>query len=83
MSGAQDCFYDILGISEMAEEDEIQEAFEASKQSFEASKRRFEASKDAYEVLVDARKRGAYDRQRASQNEMVINFCVFLILNIF
>ena len=83
MTGSEYRHFTILGVSEMAEEDEIQEAFEASKQSFEASKRRFEASKDAYEVLVDARKRGAYDRQRASQNEMVINFCVILILNIF
>ena len=63
MSVAQDCFYAVLGISEMAEEEEIQEAFEASKQ-------RFEASKAAFEVLSDARKRGVYDRQRAKKNEM-------------
>ena len=73
MSGAQNCFYAILGISEMAEEEEIQEAFEASK-------RRFEDSKAAFEVLSDARKRGAYDRQRARKNEMASD-CIRLFFD--
>ena len=61
----------------MAEEDEILEAFETLK-------RRFEASKAAFEVLSDAKKRGAYDRQRARKNEMVFDcFFIFFTLNIY
>ncbi|CBY12549.1 unnamed protein product [Oikopleura dioica] len=57
MADSTKCFYEILGVSQEAEEDEIQEAFEASKQAFEASK-------TAFEVLNDPKKRGAYDRQK-------------------
>ncbi|CBY32834.1 unnamed protein product [Oikopleura dioica] len=53
MSDSTKCIYEILGVSKEAEEDEIQAAFEASKQAFEASKT----------------KRGAYDRQKAKENE--------------
>ncbi|CBY15434.1 unnamed protein product [Oikopleura dioica] len=69
MTDSTKCFYEILGISQEAEEDEIQAAFEASKQAFEVSKRVFEASKTAFEVLGDLKKRAAYDRQKAKENE--------------
>ena len=74
MTDSTKCFYEILGISQEAEEDEIQEAFEASKQAFEVSKRVFEASKTAFEVLNDPKKRGAYDRKKAKENEKVSIF---------
>ena len=60
MADSKKCFYEILGISKEAEEDEIQAAFEASK--------------TAFEVLNDPKKRGAYDRQKAKENEKV---CIF------
>jgi DnaJ-class molecular chaperone len=70
--------YDILGVSEMAENGEIQKAFELSKNSFEASKKSFEvskisfeASKMAYEVLGDAVKRGQYDLKREKEKNKV------------
>jgi len=69
MADSTKCFYEILGVSQEAEEDEIQAAFEASKQAFEVSKRVFEASKTAFEVLNDPKKRGAYDRKKAKENE--------------
>ncbi|CBY16034.1 unnamed protein product [Oikopleura dioica] len=62
MTDSTKCFYEILGISQEAEDDEIQAAFEASKQAFEASK-------TAFDVLNDPKKRGAYDRQKAKENE--------------
>jgi len=74
MAESKKCFYEILGISQEAEEDEIQAAFEASKQAFEVSNRVFEASKTAFEVLNDPKKRGAYDRQKAKENEKVSIF---------
>ena len=40
-------------------------------EAFEFPKRRFEASVAAYEVLSDARKKGAYDREQAKENEKV------------
>ncbi|CBY15992.1 unnamed protein product [Oikopleura dioica] len=55
MADSTKCFYEILGVSQDAEEDEIQAAFEASK--------------TAFEVLNDPKKRGAYDRQKAKENE--------------
>ena len=64
MNDSTKCFYEILGVSQEAEEDEIQAAFEASK-------RVFEASKTAFEVLNDPKKRGAYDRQKAKENEKI------------
>ena len=64
MADSKKCFYEILGISQEAEEDEIQAAFEASKQAFEVSKQAFDASKTAFEVLNDPKKREAYDRQK-------------------
>jgi len=67
MSDSTKCIYEILGVSKEAEEDEIQAAFEASKQAFEASK-------TAFEVLNDPKKRGAYDRQKAKENEKVSIF---------
>jgi len=60
MADSKKCFYEILGVSQEAEEDEIQAAFEASKQAFEASK-------TAFEVLNDPKKRGAYDRQKENE----------------
>ena len=72
MADSKKCFYEILGVSQEAEEDEIQAAFEASKQAFEVSKRVFEASKAAFEVLNDPKKRGAYDRQ--IENEKISIF---------
>jgi len=67
MSDSTKCIYEILGVSKEAEEGEIQAAFEASKQAFEASK-------TAFEVLNDPKKRGAYDRQKAKENEKVSIF---------
>ena len=82
MSGS---FYETLGVSEMAEEEEIKSAFEASEQAFEAAKRVFEASKEkfeaskvAFEVLNDAKKRGAYDRKKANEDKNVI---IYLFIN--
>ena len=69
MTDSTKCFYEILGVSQEAEEDEIQEAFEASKQVFEASK-------SAFEVLNDPKKKGAYDRQK--ENEKI---SIFFSLN--
>ena len=67
MADSTKCFYEILGVSREAEEDEIQAAFEASKQVFEVSKQAFDASKTAFEVLNDPKKRGAYDRQKENK----------------
>ncbi|CBY42061.1 unnamed protein product [Oikopleura dioica] len=64
MADSKKCFYEILGVSQEAEKNEIQAAFEASKQAFEASK-------TAFEVLNDPTKRGAYDRQKAKENEKI------------
>jgi hypothetical protein len=47
MSGS---FYETLGVSEMAEEEEIKSAFEASEQAFEAAKRVFEATKEKFDA---------------------------------
>ena len=83
MKNSKKCFYEILGVSQEAEEDEIQAAFEASKQAFEASKKVFEASKTAFEVLNDPKKRAAYDRQKAKENEKVSIFPAKLLFKIF
>ena len=69
MTDSTKCFYEILGISQEAEEDEIQAAFEASK--------------TAFEVLNDPKKRGAYDRQKAKENEKVSIFPANLLFQIF
>lgn len=55
MSGFTGCPYKILGVSDLAADEEIQNAFEASKQ--------------AYELLIDGEKRRAYDRQIANEKE--------------
>ena len=59
MSGSIACPYKILGVSNLAENDEIEQAFEVYKQ--------------AYELLTDGEKRGAHDRQAANEKEKVKN----------
>ena len=63
MSGSR-CPYKILGVSDLAEDDEIEQAFEVCKQ--------------AYEQLTDGKKRGAHDRQAANEKEKVKIFLEFM-----
>jgi len=69
MSASTKCLYGMLGVSDMATQEEIKAAFETSAQAFETSKLAFEDSKKAFEVLGDAQKRGTYDRKRSKENE--------------
>jgi DnaJ-class molecular chaperone len=64
MSGSTACPYKILGVSNLAEDDEIEQAFEVCKQ--------------AYELLIDGKKRGAYDRKAANEKEKVKNILEFI-----
>ena len=57
MSGSIACPYKILGVSNLAENDEIEQAFEVYKQ--------------AYELLIDGKKRRAHDRQAANEEKKV------------
>jgi curved DNA-binding protein CbpA len=60
MSGSTACPYKILGVSHLAEDDEIELAFEVYKQ--------------AYELLIDGKKRGAHDRKAANEEKKVKNY---------
>merc|ERR1712210_126032 len=69
LTASTKCLYGMLGVSDMATQEEIKAAFETSAQAFETSKLAFEDSKKAFEVLGDAQKRGTYDRKRSKENE--------------
>ena len=62
-------FYAVLGVSEWADDQEIQD--------------RIEAFKQASAVLGDPKKRGEYDRQRSKKRESVIIFSNDLFLSMF
>jgi DnaJ-class molecular chaperone len=69
MSGTTACPYKILGVSRLAEDDEIEQAFEVCKQ--------------AYELLIDGNKRRAHDRQAANEENVVkdiLEFIFFMLI---
>ena len=65
-------YYDILGLSKTASEEEIKKAyrkkalqFHPDKSKDENSEEKFKEVGEAYEILSDSEKRSAYDRHRS------------------
>jgi len=58
------CPYEILGVSDLATNKDIQSTFDNIKQAFDTKK-------EAYELLSDADKQRAYDHQKANDKEKI------------
>ena len=64
MSSSTYSLYSALGVKKTATKEQIESAYEASKEALDCAKQ-------AYEVLIDVERRNAYDKKCAIETEKV------------